>query len=63
MDAGQNGEGARRHAEEAESKWVVVLEKEANVQAGDEQESVIYAAERRPLYEESSPGSSPTLAE
>ena len=45
MDAEQDSEGAQRHTDGAESKWRMVLEKEANVQAFDEQISEIHTAE------------------
>jgi hypothetical protein len=47
MDAEQDSEGAQRHTDGAESKWHMVLEKEANMQALDEQISEIHAAEYR----------------
>ena len=47
MDAEQDSEGAQRHTDGAESKWHMVLEKESNMQALDEQISEIHAAEYR----------------
>jgi hypothetical protein len=47
MDAEQDSEGAQRHTDGAESKWRMVLEKEADVQTFDEQISEIHTAEHR----------------
>jgi len=47
MDAEQDSEGAQRHTDGAESKWHMVLEKEANMQALDEQISEIHTSEHR----------------
>ena len=47
MDAEQDSEGPQRHTDGAESKWHMVLEKEANMQALDEQISEIHTSEHR----------------
>jgi hypothetical protein len=47
MDAEQDSEGTHRHTDGAESKWCMVLEKEADVQTFDEQISEIHTAEHR----------------
>jgi hypothetical protein len=47
MDAEQDSEGAHRHTGGTESKWRMVLEKEADVQPFDEQISEIHTAEHR----------------
>jgi hypothetical protein len=47
MDAEQDNEGAQRHTDGTESKWCMVLEREADVQTFDEQISEIHTAEHR----------------